>query len=327
MRAPKPANETLDFQEILYISMPYRTDRQDALALLAAETGLRLTMIPGISTDDMSEKGLPVTNNPTHDPHWPWVGIWRAHANAWRYIIDNDLGSTLILEDDVDWDVYIKDVMGLLNWQMRYNNTIPRHGRRGEKESRVSDCAYGCDYWDTMFVGQCQNSAHPDDLRHMTYHDPYSPAVKDTGFVGELKDHWNLTEEDASVRVLAPTFNPLCLQAYALSNLGARRALYQIGGFHSIHTAVDVEMIEHLESGQLAGYTVTPPPFVKWGVHGRGETDNFYQHFEDQLEEEKDKDLDRSMAGGWSSGLMTSARKALGVLGAPAREWEGVTSR
>jgi len=45
---PKPANETLDFQEIIYLSMPYRTDRQDALSLIAAVTGLKLTMIPGV---------------------------------------------------------------------------------------------------------------------------------------------------------------------------------------------------------------------------------------------------------------------------------------
>jgi hypothetical protein len=45
---PKPANETLDFQEIIYLSMPYRTDRQDQMSLIAAVTGLKLTMIPGV---------------------------------------------------------------------------------------------------------------------------------------------------------------------------------------------------------------------------------------------------------------------------------------
>ena len=44
----KPANETLDFQEIIYLSMPYRTDRQDQMTLIAAVTGLKLTMLPGV---------------------------------------------------------------------------------------------------------------------------------------------------------------------------------------------------------------------------------------------------------------------------------------
>jgi len=41
-------NDTLGFQEILMISMDYRTDRQDALALMAAETGLKFKLIPGV---------------------------------------------------------------------------------------------------------------------------------------------------------------------------------------------------------------------------------------------------------------------------------------
>jgi hypothetical protein len=45
---PKPANDTLDFQEILYLSMPYRTDRQDQMSLISAVTGLKLKMIPGV---------------------------------------------------------------------------------------------------------------------------------------------------------------------------------------------------------------------------------------------------------------------------------------
>ena len=45
---PKPANATLDFQEIIYLSMPYRTDRQDALSLIASVAGLKLTMFPGV---------------------------------------------------------------------------------------------------------------------------------------------------------------------------------------------------------------------------------------------------------------------------------------
>lgn len=44
----KPANATLDFQEIIYVTMPYRTDRQDQMALIAAVTGLKLKMFPGV---------------------------------------------------------------------------------------------------------------------------------------------------------------------------------------------------------------------------------------------------------------------------------------
>jgi hypothetical protein len=82
----------------------------------------------------------------------PWLGVWRAHADVWRYIIDNDVQSAMIIEDDVDFDVSIKQIMGNLNWQLRFNNTI----RWGENVERGWDeeCPYGCD-WDNIFTGQC----------------------------------------------------------------------------------------------------------------------------------------------------------------------------
>ena len=70
------------------------------------------------------------------------LGIWRAHANVWRYIIDNDIQSALIIEDDVDWDTNIKDIMGMLNWQLRYNNTI-RWGKDNVEKGWKEECPYG----------------------------------------------------------------------------------------------------------------------------------------------------------------------------------------
>ena len=48
---PQSMNATLNFQEIFYITMPHRTDRQDAMSLLASSTGLKLKMFPGVCSD------------------------------------------------------------------------------------------------------------------------------------------------------------------------------------------------------------------------------------------------------------------------------------
>lgn len=91
----------------------------------------------------MHEKAMPghVGN---HDMSGlPELGIWRAHANVWRYIIENNIQSALIIEDDVDWDLHIKEIMGNLNWQLRYNNTI-RWGKDVQKGWQ-EDCPYGKD--------------------------------------------------------------------------------------------------------------------------------------------------------------------------------------
>lgn len=57
-------------------------------------------------------------------------------------MIDNDIQSALIIEDDVDWDVNIKEIMGTLNWNLRYNNTI-RWGKDNVQKGWKEDCPYG----------------------------------------------------------------------------------------------------------------------------------------------------------------------------------------
>lgn len=86
-----------------------------------------------------------MVQKPADDPARPWVGIWRAHANVFRYMIDNNIASALVLEDDVDWDVDIKDVMGLWNWQLRYNSSGLLGGTVRDTNMVESDkeCAYG----------------------------------------------------------------------------------------------------------------------------------------------------------------------------------------
>jgi hypothetical protein len=73
------------------------------------------------------------------------LGVWRAHANAWKYMMDNNIQSALIIEDDVDWDVNIKNIFGTLHWQLKYNNTI-RWGKDNVQKGWEEDCAYGKQY-------------------------------------------------------------------------------------------------------------------------------------------------------------------------------------
>ncbi|KAF2465449.1 uncharacterized protein BDR25DRAFT_203383, partial [Lindgomyces ingoldianus] len=240
-------NSTLNFQEILYISMPHRTDRQDALSLLAAVSGIKLTLIPGV-----------------------WC--WRAHANAWRYIIDNDVQTALIVEDDIDWDVNIKEIMGLWGWQLRFNNTI-RWGENVEK-GWEDECPYSCD-WDELWMGQCGNTVNKKRLDlHWTYSDPNGPDIGSTieGFQKEFRDIWNITGGDG-MRVTSATYGPLCTMGYAVSRMGAMRMLYHIGGWHGMGFPVDNEIAFKTEDGYISGYTMTPPVFTPWRVGGSRDTD------------------------------------------------------
>ncbi|KAF2466252.1 uncharacterized protein BDR25DRAFT_293643 [Lindgomyces ingoldianus] len=301
---PKPANSTLDFQEIFYISMPYRTDRQDALSLLAAVSGIKLTMIPGIDPKTIHHKAEPHMIGGNNMTATPALGCWRAHANAWKHIIDNNIETALIVEDDIDWDVNIKDIMGLWGWQLRYNNTI-RWGRENVEKGWKEDCPYGCD-WDELWMGQCGNAVNKERLDlHWRYSDPNGPDIgsADEGFQKEFKDIWKISGGDG-MRVTSATYGPLCTMGYAVSRMGAMRMLYHIGGWHGMGLPVDNEIAFKTEDGYISGYTMTPPAFTAWRVGGSRDTDN-------ALSNNNAPTTDEGNEKGWSKGLKSSVRKHL----------------
>ncbi|KAF2260866.1 hypothetical protein CC78DRAFT_471928 [Lojkania enalia] len=268
----EPANATLNFQEIIYLSMPYRTDRQDSLSLIAAASGLKLTMMPGVTPDSIHPKAMP--------PH-----------------------SALILEDDVDWDVNIKEIMGNFDWQLRYNNTI-RWGQNVEK-GWDEECPYGCD-WDDLFLGQCGGGPNLDRLDlSQVVPDEHSPKISDIHkwWQTEFKTIWNLTDSE-NVRVIAPVYDPICLMGYGLTRLGALRALYHIGGWRPFGNPVDNELAWRNAEGVMQGYTLSPPPIVAWRLGGAQDSDNNADIAAKPMES-------KGNVAGTSIGLKNSIRKSL----------------
>lgn len=61
-------------------------------------------------------------------------------------------------------------------------------------------------------MGQCLNEPHPHDRSHFSYHDSNSPALgsftKD--ITKEMTEDWTYKPEDAGVRVVIPSYQPLC---------------------------------------------------------------------------------------------------------------------
>jgi hypothetical protein len=206
-------------------------------------------------------------------------------------MIDNDVQSALIIEDDVDFDTNIKDIMGMLNWQLRYNNTI-RWGRDNVQKGWKEECPYGqclwlnfqdslltfrvgCD-WDEIFVGQCGGKPNLKRLDlHQVYPEPHGPNLTSlpNWTKKEMTTVWNLTESDG-IRVISPTWEPICLMGYGLTRMGAMRMLYHIGGWKPFGWPVDNEIAWKTSAGLLSGYTMSPPAFTSWRVGGAQDSDN-----------------------------------------------------
>ncbi|KAH7014628.1 uncharacterized protein B0I36DRAFT_369565 [Microdochium trichocladiopsis] len=83
---------------IFAIGLADRTDKCDALSLISAVTGFTITWIDGVRGSTVPDKALPIG--------WDRKG---GHMNTMRRIVDEGITSALIMEDDMDWDVSLKD--------------------------------------------------------------------------------------------------------------------------------------------------------------------------------------------------------------------------
>ena len=100
------ANSTLDCERIVAITMEKRPDRRDMLTLMAATNALNLTFVEGSLPGEIADKALPREHNPNLTP--AAIACWRSHMNVWRMIVQKGWTTTMIIEDDADWDVNIR---------------------------------------------------------------------------------------------------------------------------------------------------------------------------------------------------------------------------
>ncbi|KAK9357766.1 hypothetical protein V1504DRAFT_32580 [Lipomyces starkeyi] len=293
-------NESLGFGEVLYVSMPDRTDRQDAMNLAASMSGLKLRLINGVDGESISLKAIPDNNAKKWTLRLSELGCWRAHADAWRYVIDSNIETALIIEDDIDWDKNVHQIFQDLSYQMQ-NSTLRLVPPTDHEQTSAP---YGLD-WDVLIMGQCYDSAHPKrlDLVHV-YDDPNVPSRKDTeqAFLNQMESLGVKGNDVGKKRLISPAYGPICTMGYAITRRGAQRLLLNLS-YLSLRGPVDMDMMWTLQEGKLRGYSVTPPPFAAWRVGGQKDSDNKH-----------DPNLPMSgkgNRGGWSNNIKSSARIAM----------------
>ncbi|KAF2447822.1 glycosyltransferase family 25 protein [Karstenula rhodostoma CBS 690.94] len=100
-------NATLGFQKLLVLNLPFRTDRRDAMTLSAATTNMQLEFVDGVTGDSIKQSAYPPPQE--NIKLLPGIrGSWRTHMNALQRVVEQNLTTALIFEDDVDWDVRIR---------------------------------------------------------------------------------------------------------------------------------------------------------------------------------------------------------------------------
>ncbi|OTB17727.1 glycosyltransferase family 25 protein [Daldinia sp. EC12] len=225
-------NETLGFEKIFVVGLPERSDKRDAIALTSKLTGFGVEWVDGVKGETVPDKALPFGAD--RKKLWETnLGSWRGHMNAIRRIVEEDLGSALIMEDDMDWDVRLKPQLQKI-----------AQGARAllSPASSKPNSPYGDD-WDLMWLGHCgevfpetldENKEKPADDPGVQYMSrkfviendvTVPPRDRVTGLV-DFQSHPEFT------RWVHITGAPICTFAYALSQQGARKVLLDLSVDH-----------------------------------------------------------------------------------------------
>lgn len=170
------------------------------------------------------------------------------------------------MEDDMDWDVRLKSQLPMVARGARELFLSP--------ESHPSLSPYGSN-WDLLWLGHCgevfpelldENKEKPPTDMGMEYMTrkfviPDDPTVPDLGKVTGLINFNNYPPHTRWVHI---TGAPMCTFAYALSNRGARKVLFDLSVDHL--TAPFDNALAGLCRRAVSSYGVSDP--VQAGDHG-----------------------------------------------------------
>lgn len=184
--------------------------------LLAAEySNISMTLIPGVKGETIHDKAKPAGTPVTVAE----LGSWRAHANAWKHLLESDKQTALILEDDVDWDVDIRTAAETLAGVLNQGNHALRFRDPVEGEEQTP---YGLD-WDVLWLAACIHESHPKlKKKFIQYDDPLAPPAE---FISKsFKEHFQIRglqyPEQGGKRIIVPAYKPICIWSYAVTRKG-----------------------------------------------------------------------------------------------------------
>ncbi|EAU38147.1 conserved hypothetical protein [Aspergillus terreus NIH2624] len=249
-------NSTLGFQKILALSAG-PSWRSRGLQAAAELTGLQIEIPaqPPINPDLVNAyqtMGPASVEHPTHGASIAWL----AHLDLIKHVLQSNLDTALILEDDVDWDRALREQMVRTASAVRNLTHLPPH--------QESDAPYGR-AWDVLWIGHC-GEYWDEGVETVVFEDTgVCPHDKYFGWAGQY-----VSRLPDRKRAVYWSYNPVCSFAYGMTRAGARRVLEQVGG--SQDESFDVAMMHACRQRRLDCISVVPEvvhqyfPAQKYGV-------------------------------------------------------------
>lgn len=96
-------NRTLGFERIYVLNMPNRRDKKAELTLLAYQYDLDLIFVDGVD-GRLSRPDIAFSREGQGQ-----YGAAEGHASVWRRMLEDGVQTALILEDDVDFSIDVKN--------------------------------------------------------------------------------------------------------------------------------------------------------------------------------------------------------------------------
>lgn len=203
------------------------------MILAGAVSNLTFSWVDGVSGDQIGD----LDASPGNVMHSSGAkGSWRSHMNASKAVVENNLGSALIVEDDIDWDVRLKSQLQIFasasrTWlkEAKSEKGTIQLDTSKRADGRGHEAIYGDD-WDVLWLGHCGTDFPPDNsqvppLRVAISGDDTVPAPK------HLKPHPFALQDKLGelypphTRVIHASSGTVCSLAYAVSHQGARKLL------------------------------------------------------------------------------------------------------
>ncbi|RDW76899.1 uncharacterized protein DSM5745_06891 [Aspergillus mulundensis] len=242
---PGAGNATLGFEAILALS-PFPSWRTTGLQAAAQLTGLDIQIPPQPPinpelVDAFAGLGPEDARHPNHGSALAWV----AHLDLIKHVVQSDFETSLIVEDDVDWDVSIKEQMvGVAEAVRRLTKT---------KDENVETTPYG-QSWDVLWVGLC---AETWDHDFETVFIDDETVISAEQYVGLGKAPVDRLPEGR--RAVFYSGAPICTFAYALTKAGARNVLLDVGAGKD--EAFDISLMNGCRERNLTCISVLPELF------------------------------------------------------------------
>ncbi|TLD18592.1 hypothetical protein PspLS_10175 [Pyricularia sp. CBS 133598] len=249
------SNSTVGLDSIIFLNLPHRNDRYDAMAIQAHLSKLKITRFPAVDGSKLTSQGMPPVESDQFALKDGEKGCFRAHANVWQHMLEKDIAAALVFESDAGWDINFRPIMGRLNRGFRkLLQTEHPENREVFEENPDDPWLARSGTWDILSVGHCVDARN--DGKYIIYDDPHAP---NTGYQVEVDGGHAILNHK---RIVYRAHTLFCTTGYLVSLTGAARLLVRMNW--KFDAPVDVIMNEMINKGQLRAYSMHQRPVVQW---------------------------------------------------------------